>query len=402
MKPRTWIPLALAAALLPLSAAAQISDGTIRIGVLTDMSGLYADFSGNGSVEAARMAIEKLGGKIAGKPVEIVFADHQNKVDVGATIARRWFDTEGVDLILDVPQTAIALAVADLARTRGKAAIFSSAASSDLTGEKCTPNHIMWSMDTWSYANNTGRLITKNGGDTWFLLTTDYTFGHVLSKNLRGVVEAAGGKIVGEVRHPLNNQDFASFLLQAQASKAKIIGLANAGADTANAIKQAVQFGLSGHGQQLAGIMMTLPDIRALGLEQTQGMYLSTTFYWDRTDATRAFAKELASRNKGLYPDAQQAGVYSAVLHYAKAIEKAGTDDGTKVIATMKTIPTDDPLFGPGRVREDGRKIHPIYLMQVKKPSESKGLYDFYKEVGATPAEQAFQPIEQGGCPLVK
>lgn len=394
--------LALVSALFPLAATAQISDDKIRIGVLTDMSGVFADFSGNGSVEAAKMAVEKLGGKIAGKQVEIVFADHQNKADVGATIARRWFDTEGVDVIVDVPQTAVALAVIELAQARGKAAIFSSAATSDLTGSKCTPNHVMWTWDSWSYANNTGKLIVKNGGDTWFQLVSDYAFGHALERDLNQVVEASGGKIVGRVRHPLNTPDFSSFLLQAQASKAKIIGLANGGADTANAIRQAVEFGLTRSGQQLAGMMMTLPDVRSLGLEQAQGMYLSTVFYWDHNDATRAFAKELASRNKGIYPEAPQAGVYSAVLHYAKAIEKVGTDDGAKVIAAMKSIPTDDTLFGKGRVREDGRKIHPIYLMQVKKPSESKGPYDFYKEVGVTPAEDAFRPMSGGGCPLVK
>lgn len=394
--------MALAAAMIPLLASAQISDDKIKIGVLTDMSGVFADFSGNGSVEAAKMAVEKLGGKIAGKPVEVVFADHQNKVDVGASIARKWYDSEGVDLILDVPQTAIALAVADLAKERGKAAIFSSAATSTLSGSKCTPNSIMWTWDSWSYANNTSKRIVKNGGDTWFLLVTDYAFGYALENDIKQAVSAAGGKVVGSVRHPLNTQDFSSFLLQAQASKAKIIGLANGGADNANSIKQGVEFGLTKGGQQFAGMMTNLPDIRALGLQVAQGMFLSTVFYWDHDDATRAFAKELASRNKGLYPEAPQAGVYSAVLHYAKAVEKAGTDDGTKVVAMMKQIPTDDPLFGKGRVREDGRKIHPIYLMQVKTPAESKGPYDFYKQIDVTPAEQAFQPMAEAGCQLVK
>jgi len=393
--------VALAATLLPLAAAAQISDDKIRIGVLTDMSGLYADFSGNGSVEAARMAVEALNGTIAGKPVEVVYADHQNRVDIGSAIARKWFDTDGVDLILDVPHSAIALAVAELAQTRNKAVIFSSAATADLTGRKCSPNHVAWVWDTWVAANNTARLITQNGGDSWFLLTTDYTFGRMLAQDVRNVVDANGGKVVGEVRHPLNNQDFASFLLQAQASKAKIIGLANAGADTANAIKQAAQFGIGTGDQQIAGMMITLPDVRALGLERAQNMYLSTTFYWDLNDETRAFTKALAARNKGIYADQQHAGVYASVLHYAKAVERAGTDAGDKVVAAMKAIPTDDPLFGKGRIRQDGRKIHPVHLMQVKTPAQSKGLYDFYKLVATTPAEQAFQPMAEAGCPLI-
>jgi len=393
--------VALAATLLPLATAAQISDDKIRIGVLTDISGLYADFSGNGSVEAARMAVEALSGTIAGKPVEVVYADHQNRVDIGSAIARKWFDTDGVDLILDVPHSAIALAVAELAQARNKAVIFSSAATADLTGRKCSPNHVAWVWDTWVAANNTARLITQNGGDSWFLLTTDYTFGRMLAQDVRNVVDANGGKVVGEVRHPLNNQDFASFLLQAQASKAKIIGLANAGADTANAIKQAAQFGIGTGDQQIAGMMITLPDVRALGLERAQNMYLSTTFYWDLNDETRAFTKALAARNKGIYADQQHAGVYASVLHYAKAVERAGTDAGDKVVAAMKAIPTDDPLFGKGRIRQDGRKIHPVHLMQVKTPAQSKGLYDFYKLVATTPAEQAFQPMAEAGCPLI-
>jgi len=393
--------LALAVALLPLVAAAQISDDKIRIGVLTDMSGLYADFSGNGSVQAAQMAVQALGNTIAGKPVEVVYADHQNRVDIGSAIARKWFDTDGVDLILDVPHSAIALAVAELARERNKAVIFSSAATADLTGRKCSPNHVAWVWDTWVAANNTARLITQNGGDSWFLLTTDYTFGRMLAQDVRNVVEANGGQVVGEVRHPLNNQDFASFLLQAQASNAKIIGLANAGADTANAIKQAAQFGIGAGSQQIAGMMITLPDVRALGLERAQNMYLSTTFYWDSNDDTRAFTQALAARNKGIYADQQHAGVYASVLHYAKAVQRAGTDAGDKVVAAMKAIPTDDPLFGKGRIRQDGRKIHPVHLMQVKTPAESKGPYDFYKHIATTPAEQAFQPMAEAGCPLV-
>lgn len=289
--------LALAAAMIPLVASAQFSDDKIRIGVLTDMSGPFADFAGNGSVEAAKMAVEKLGGKIAGKPVEVVFADHQNKVDVGAGIARKWFEIEGVDVILEVPQTTVAMAVSDLAKERGKAAIFSSAATSTLSGTKCTPNTIMWTWDSWSYANNTSRRIVKNGGDAWFLLTVDYAFGQALDKDIRQAVNAAGGKVVGSVKHPLNSMDMASFVLQAQSSKAKIIGLANGGADNARSIKQGVEFGLTKR-QQFAGMMTNLPDIRSLGLETAKGMYLSTVFYWDRDQNTRAFAKELASDEK--------------------------------------------------------------------------------------------------------
>lgn len=394
--------MACSAALLPAVAMAQISDNTIKIGVLTDMSGVFADFSGNGSVEAAKMAVEKLGGKIAGKPVEVVFADHQNKVDVGATIARRWFERDGIDVIMDVPHTAIALAVVELAKTYNKAALFSSTATAALTGVNCSPNHIMWTWDSWAYTNNMGKQIVKAGGDTWFILTADYAFGHALERDVENVINASGGKVLGKVRHPLGTQDFSAFLVQAQASKAKVLGLANGGADTANAIKQAIEFGMTQSGTQMAGLVMNLPDVRALGLERAQGMYVNSVFYWDRNDQTRAFAKEISARNKGIYPEAAQAGVYSAVLHYAKAVESAGTDEGAKVISAMKAIPTDDPLFDKGRVREDGRKIHPVYLLQVKKPSESKGPYDFYRQISMTPAEQAFQPIAEAGCPLVK
>ncbi|WP_255507609.1 ABC transporter substrate-binding protein [Ottowia flava] len=395
--------MALSAACLAAGAQAQISDDKIKIGVLTDMSGIFSDFSGRGSVEAAKMAVEKLGGKIAGKPVEVVFADHQNKPDVGLAIARKWFDTEGVDAIVDIPQTAIALAVVNLAVERNKAVLLSSAASSDLSGSKCTPNHVMWTHDSWAYTNTVGRQMVKEGGDTWFVLAADYVFGKVLTNDLTSAVNKAGGKMVGTVAHPVGTNDFSSFLLQAQSSKAKVIALGNSGADAANAVKQATEFGLTQGGKQrLAGLFMTLPDIHSLGTKLTQGMYLSTTFYWDKNDSTRAFTKQISARNKGIYPDAPQAGVYSAVLHYAKAIESEKTDAGDKVIAAMKKIPTDDPLFGPGRVREDGRKIHPVYLMQVKTPKESTGPYDVYKTVAVTPAEEAFQPLAESACPLVK
>ena len=393
--------MVLALGALPLAAAAQFTDNKIKIGILTDMSSMYADFSGQGSVEAAKMAVEYLGGKIDGKPVEIVFADHQNKVDIGLTVARKWFDVEGVDLIMDVPQSAVALAVADLAHQRGKAAIFSSAGTSTLTDSKCTPNTISWTLDTWSYATNTAKKTVESGGNTWFILSVDYELGNALTKDITKAVTDSGGKIVGSVRHPINTQDFSSFLLQAQASKANIIALANAGTDNMNAIKQSAEFGIMQGGQNLAGIFTNLPNVKALGLHAAQGMYLSTTWYWDRNEATRAFAKELAKRNKGIYPEAPHAGIYSALIHYAKAVEKIHTDNGTRVVAAMKQMSTDDPLFGPGRIREDGRKIHPIYLMQVKSPAETKHEYDFYKTISTTPAEQAFQPMEEGNCRLV-
>lgn len=392
---------ALAVGISPIFAFAQFSDEKIKIGILTDMSSIYADFSGQGSVEAAKMAVESLGGTIAGRPVEVVFADHQNKVDVGLTIARKWFDADGVDLIMDVPQSAVAIAVSDLAHERGKAVIFSAAGTSALTGKKCTPNTISWTLDTWSYSTNTAKKAVEHGGDSWFILSVDYELGAALSKDITAAVETSGGKIVGAVRHPINTQDFSSFLLQAQASKAKVIALANAGADTMNSIKQSSEFGIIQGGQNLAGIFTNLPNVKALGLEAAQGMYLSTTWYWDLNDETRKFAKEIAGRNNGIYPEAPQAGVYSAVLHYAKAVERAQTDDGTKVVATMKEMPTDDPLFGPGSIRKDGRKIHPIYLMQIKAPTESKYDYDFYKIIDKTPAEQTFQPMSEGGCELV-
>jgi branched-chain amino acid transport system substrate-binding protein len=390
-------------ALVAGTAAAQISDGVIKIGVLNDMSSLYADLTGQGSVVAAQLAVEDFGAAKKGMKVEIVSADHQNKPDVGSTIARTWYDTDKVDVIVDVPTSSVALAVNQITREKGKAFLVSGAATSDLTGKACSPNTIHWTYDTWMLANGTGNAIVKTGGDTWFFLTADYAFGHALERDTEAVVLKSGGKVLGKVRHPLNTQDFSSFLLQAQASKAKIIGLANAGGDTINSIKQAAEFGIVKGGQNLAGLLVFLTDVKALGLPIAQGLIFTETFYWDLNDATRAFAKRFSERApRNNYPTMIHAGVYSAVLHYLKAVEAIKADDGTKVIAQMKKMPTDDPLFGKGYIRADGRKIHPAYLVEVKKPAESKGPWDLYKIRATIPAEQAFRPLNEGGCPLVK
>jgi len=395
---------ALAAALacaLP-AAQAQISGNVIRIGVLSDMSSLYTDIAGRGSEVAARMAVEDFGAAAKGMKVEIISADHQNKPDVGSSLARQWYDRDGVDVIVDVPTSSVALAVAEVTRDKGKAFLVSGAASSDLTGKACNANTIHWTYDTWMLANGTGNAIVKTGGDSWFFLTADYAFGHALERDTEAVVRANGGKILGKVRHPLNTQDFSSFLLQAQASKAKIVGLANAGGDTTNSIKQAAEFGIVKGGQNLAGMLVFLTDVHALGLQTAQGLIFTETFYWDRDDASRAFAKRFAPANRGIHPTMVHAGVYSSVLHYLKAVEAAKTDDGTKVVAKMKEMPTDDPLFGKGSIRVDGRKIHPAYLVEVKKPGESKAPWDYHKVRATIPADQAFRPLKDGGCSLVK
>ena len=394
--------LAIAAALGAASAHAQISDNVIKIGVLSDMSGLYADLSGAGSVLAARMAVEDSGIEKRGYKVEIISADHQNKPDVGSNIARQWYDVDKVDVIVDVPNSGVALAVNQITKDKGKAFLDSGAASSDLTGKACSPNTVHWTYDTWMLAHGTGGSIVKTGGDTWFFITADYAFGHALERDTADVVKAAGGKVIGDVKVPLSTQDFSSFLLQAQASKAKIIGLANAGGDTINSIKQAAEFGIVKGGQSLAGLLVFLTDVHSLGLNTAQGLILTETFYWDLNDQTRAFAKRFAPKDKGIYPTMVHAGVYASLLHYLKAVEALKSDDGTKVVAKMKEMPTDDPLFGKGTIRADGRKIHPAYLFEVKKPSESKGPWDYYKVRATIPADQAFRPLAEGGCPLVK
>ncbi|MFL5211160.1 MAG: ABC transporter substrate-binding protein, partial [Microvirga sp.] len=354
------------------------------------------------SVVAARMAVEDSGIEKRGIKVEIISADHQNKPDVGSAIARQWYDTEKVDVIVDVPNSGVALAVNQITKEKGKVFLASGPASSDLTGKACTPNTIHWTYDTWMLANGTGNAIVKQGGNSWFFITADYAFGHALERDTEQVVTKAGGKVLGKVRHPLNNQDFSSFLLQAQASKAKIIGLANAGGDTINSIKQASEFGIVKGGQNLAGLLVFISDVHGLGLDKAQGLIFTETFYWDLNDATRAFAKRVAAANNGKYPTMVQAGVYSAITHYLKAVQAGKTDDGAKVVARMKEMPTDDPLFGKGTIREDGRKIHPAYLVEVKKPNESKGPYDYYKIRATIPADQAFRPEKDGACELVK
>jgi len=394
----------LAAAVMALAAGAahaQISGNVVKIGVLNDQSSLYADLSGQGSVVAVKMAIEDFKAKEKGLNVEVIFADHQNKADVGSQIARKWIDSEGVDMIIDTPNSGVALAVSDIVKEKGKVFINSGAASSDLTGPKCTPNTVHWTYDTWMLANGTGNAIVKTGGDTWFFLTADYAFGHALERDTEAVVLKAGGKVLGKVRHPLNTQDFSSFLLQAQASKAKIVGLANAGGDTINSIKQASEFGIVKGGQNLAGLLVFLTDVHGLGLDKAQGLIFTETYYWDLNDQTRAFNKRFAAANGGKFSTMVHAGVYAGTMHYLKAVAALKSDDGTKVVAKMKELPTDDPLFGKGSVRADGRKIHPAYLFEVKKPSESKGPYDYYKLRATIPADQAFRPLEQGNCPLV-
>ena len=384
------------------TAHAQISDGIVKIGVMNDQSGTYADISGPGSTTAARLAVEDFGAAKKGLKVEIVVADHLNKPDVGSSIARQWYDAEKVDVIVDVPTSSVALAINQITRDKGKAFLVSGAASSDLTGKACSPNTIHWTYDTWALANGTGSAIVKTGGDTWFFLTADYAFGHALERDTEAVVVKNGGKVLGKVRHPFPTADFSSFLLQAQASKAKIIGLANAGADTTNAIKQGAEFGIVKGGQQFAGLLVFISDVHALSLEKANGLVLTEAFYWDLNDKTRAWSKRFAEKQHGAMPTMVQAGVYSAVLHYLKAVEALKSDDGTKVIAKMKEMPTDDPLFGKGVVRADGRKIHPMYLFEVKKPAESKGPWDYYTMRATIPADSAFRPLDQGDCPLVK
>jgi branched-chain amino acid transport system substrate-binding protein len=390
--------LALAAG----TAQAQISGNVVKLGILSDMSSLYADIGGPGSVVAAKMAIEDFEKTHKGMKIEVVSADHLNKPDVGSQIARKWYDAEGVDAIFDVPNSGVALAVSEVTREKGKAFIVSGAASSDLTGAKCNANTVHWTYDTWMLANGTGKAMVKTGGTTWFFITADYAFGHALERDTTAAVQAAGGKVLGGVKVPLNNQDFSSFLLQAQSSKAKVIGLANAGGDTINSIKQAAEFGIVKGGQNLAGLLVFLSDVHGIGLEKAQGLVLTETWYWDQNDAARAWAKRFAAQSGGKYPTMVQAGVYAGVLHYLKAVAAINSDDGTKVVAEMKKLPTDDPLFGKGTIRADGRKIHNAYLFEVKKPSESKGPYDYYKLRATIPANEAFRPLKDGGCSLVK
>jgi branched-chain amino acid transport system substrate-binding protein len=382
---------------------AQAQQINVKIGVLTDMSSLYADDTGPGSVAAAKMAADDFMKDHPNVKVQVISADHQNKPDVGTQIANQWYDVEKVDMIADVPNSGVALAVNEVTRQKNKVFIGSGPASSDLTGPKCSPNTVHWTYDTWMLANGTGKAIVKTGGDTWFFLTADYAFGHALERDTAAVVEKNGGKVLGKVRVPLNTNDFSSFLLQAQSSKAKVIGLANAGGDTINSLKQGAEFGIVKGGQSFAGLLIFAPDIAALGLQTAQGLMFTETWYWDRTDADRAWTKRWdKERNaNGKVPSMNMAGVYAGTLHYLKAVAALkSAADGKAVVAEMKKLPTDDPLFGKGSIRVDGRKLHPAYLFQVKAPSESKYPGDFYKLKATIPADEAFRPLKDGNCPL--
>jgi branched-chain amino acid transport system substrate-binding protein len=393
--------LAMVLALAAGDATAEISGGVVRIGVLNDQAGPYGDGGGRGSVLAAGMAVEKFGEIGPGVRVEVVAADHQNKPDIGAALARGWIDLEGVDAIADVPTSSVTLAVSAIAREKDKVLLVSSGGTARLTGDACSPNTVHWTYDTWALAHGTGKAMVEAGGRSWFFLTADYAFGHDLEAQTAEVVKAGGGQVLGAARHPLNTADFSSFLLQAKTSGAQIVGLANAGADTTNAIKQAREFGLVAGGQQLVGLLSDITIVRGLGLETAQGLRFVEPFYWDLNDGTRAFSARFAARFGGRQPTEFQAGVYAAVLHYLKAVQAAGTDAGAAVVTKMKELPTDDPMFGKGIIRADGRKLHPMYLFEVKSPAESKGPWDYYKLVRTIPAEEAFRPMGQGGCPLV-
>jgi len=402
MTPTARLAFAVTALTCTVAAAQAQEDSVVKIGVLTDMSSLYADVGGPGSVAAAKLAVEDFNPAAHGMKVEVVSADHQNKPDIGANIARQWFDVDHVDAMADVPNSGVGLAVSEVTREKNKVFLASGPASSDLTGPKCSPNTIHWTYDTWMLANGTGKAVVKTGGDTWFFLTADYAFGKALERDTTAVVEANGGKVLGGVRHPLNTPDFSSFLLQAQSSKAKIIGLANAGGDTINAIKQGAEFGIAAGGQHFAGLLVFITDVNSIGLKTAQGLVLTETWYWDMTDANRAFTKRWQAERAGKFPTSVQAGVYASVLHYLKAVAALKSDtDGRAVVAKMKEIPTDDPLFGKGSIRPDGRTLHDAYLFEVKKPDESKYPGDDYKLRATIPAAEAFRPLKDGGCPLI-
>jgi branched-chain amino acid transport system substrate-binding protein len=393
-----------AGVVMATTAMAQAQDDVVKIGVLTDMSSLYSSISGEGSVAAAKLAVEDFDPAAHGMKVEVVVGDHQNKPDVGAGIARQWYDVDHVNVIVDVPTSSVALAVSDVTREKNKVFLGSGPATSDLTGPKCSPNTIQWTYDTWMLANGTGKAVVQTGGDSWFFLTADYAFGHALERDTSAVVTANGGKVLGHVLVPLNTPDFSSFLLQAQASKAKIIGLANAGGDTENAIKQGAEFGITAGGQHFAGLLVFINDVEALGLKTAQGLVLTETWYWDMTDANRAFTQrwQVAANRPGKFPSMVPAGVYSSVIHYLKAVAAMKNDkDGRAVVAKMKEMPTNDPLFGKGYVRQDGRKIHDAYLFEVKSPEDSKYPGDDYRLRATIPAAEAFRPLKAGGCPLV-
>jgi branched-chain amino acid transport system substrate-binding protein len=383
------------------AASAQISDDVVKIGVLTDMSSLYADATGKGSLAAVQMAVADYGGKVKGKPVEVVSADHQNKPDVGVSIARNWYDNDKVDAIFDVPTSSVALPISALTREKNKININSGGGTSDLTGIACSPNTVHWTYDTYSLANVAGRAMVKRGEDSWFFVTADYAFGMALERDTANVVKENGGKVLGDVRHPLNSSDFSSFLLQAQASKAKVIGLANAGGDTQNALKQAAEFGIVQAGQKVVALLVEITDVHSLGVKATQGLIVTDAFYWDTNDETRAFSNRF-NEKVGHMPTMIQAGLYSATMHYLKAIEAIGTDEAPKVMAQMREMPINDFFAKNGKIRIDGRMVHDMYLFEVKKPEESKGPWDLYKRLATVPGDEAFRPLDKGNCPLVK
>jgi branched-chain amino acid transport system substrate-binding protein len=373
----------------------------LRLGVLTDMSSLYADITGPGSVAAARMAVEDF---LASphkmkRPIEVISGDHMNKADTASNIAREWIDRSGVDAIIDTPNSAVALAVRNLVQQKNRTLLVSGASSSDLTGKSCSPNLVHWTYDTYALSSGVARAVVASGGESWFTLTADYAFGHAMEQEIKNVVQKLGGSVVGGVRTPINTQDFSSFLLQAQASKSQIIALINAGGDTINSIKQSVEFGIPAGGQRVVATVLYLSDVHSLGLKVAQGLQFTEAFYWDLNDQTRAFAKRFAPRNNNRYPTAIQAGVYGEVLHYLKAVDALGdSGDGKAVVRKMKELPTDDPLFGKGTIRSDGRKLHNMYLFEAKKPDESKYEWDYYKIIKTIPPSEAFRPLEEGGC----
>lgn len=378
----------------------QLSDGVVKIGVLTDLNGPYRDFAGPGSVLAARMAVEDFGGTMFGKPIEVTAADHQNKPDVGSAIAREWFSVGQVDMIIDMPNSAVALAVQQLAREVGRISINSAASSTDLTGKACSPTGLHWTSDAYAQSHGTARAMMQKGEDTWFFLTVDYAGGYTLEDAARPVILGGGGKVLGSVRHPLNTSDFSSYLLQAQSSGAKVIALANAGSDTVNAIKQAAEFGLTKRGQKLVGMFVNITDIHSLGLASAQDLVFTEAYYWDLDDRTRAFARRFEARHKAM-PTQYQAGVNSAVTHYLKAVQACGTDAALPVMAQMRAMPVDDFFARNGRVREDGRMVHDMFLVQAKKPEASKSEWDLYNVLATIPASEAFRPLSEGGCKLV-
>ncbi|WP_372015393.1 ABC transporter substrate-binding protein [Tistrella mobilis] len=404
MNTRNAIAAAVLATMTGLAAGAaqaEISDNVVRIGVLNDQSGIYADVTGQASVIAARMAVEDYGGKVKGVPVEVIFADHQNKPDIGSNIANQWYDRDGVDVIVDVPTSSVGLAVQNIAKEKGKLHLNAGAGTSDLTSKACSPTGIHYVYDTYALATGTGSALVGQGAKKWYFITADYAFGHALERDTTNAVNAAGGEVVGGVRAPFPTTDFSSFLLQAQGSGADVIGLANAGGDTVNSIKQASEFGVTQGGQKLAGLLVFINDIHALGLQVAQGLVVTTGYYWDMNDETRAFAKRFQEK-AGKMPNMLQAGIYSGVTQYLKAIEATGSDDGKTVADQMKATPINDFFAKNGHIRPDGRMVHDMYLVEVKKPEESKGPWDYYKVLATIPGDQAFRPMDKGECPLVK